>query len=126
MFMSTITVTIHRERTDADFILQHENSGPSRMALERLVNQTPAQLKDLRKVVLKGKNSQTVAIASEGIAAHGDPVRDVPLLIDAYARIYGIDEDDKIERALAKLTGFSLPEGSSPEAWKEKLESEYE
>lgn len=126
MFMISITVIIHRERTDADFILKYENSGPGRMVLKGLVNQTPPKIKDLRKVVLKGQDSQMVALASEGIAAHGDPVRDVPLLVDAYARIYGSDDDAKIEIALSKLTGFSLPAGSAPEAWKEKLASEYE
>ena len=123
-FMITVTVNIHRERTDADFILKYENSGPGRMVCKRLVHQTPAQLKDLREVVLKGNNSQIVAIACEGIATHGDPVRDVPLLIDAYARIYDNDENEKVELALSKLTGLSLPEGSSPDAWKERLAAE--
>lgn len=118
MILITMTANIKHERTEADFILKHENSGPARMALKQLIGQTPAQLNDLREIVLKGKNSQTVAISSEGIAAHGDPVRDVPLLLNVYEKIYGNDDDEKIELALSKLTGLTLPEGSPPEEWK--------
>ncbi len=39
------------------------------MALKWLIEGTPAQLNDLREIALKGKNSQTVAIASEGIVS---------------------------------------------------------
>ena len=118
MILIAMTANIKHERTEADFILKHENSGPARMALKQLIGKTPAQLNDLREVVLKGKNGQTVAKASEGIAAHGDPVRDVPLLLNVYEKIYGNDGDEKIELALSKLTGLSLPEGSPPEEWK--------
>ena len=123
-FLITVSANIHRERTDADFILKYENSGPGKTLCKRLAHQTPAKLKDLREVVLKGNNSQLVAIACEGIATHGDSVRDVPLLIKAYERIFGADEGEKVESALSKLTGLSLPEGSSPDAWKEQLIAE--
>ena len=118
MILITMTASIKHERTDADFILKYENFGPGKMALERLISQTPAQLNDLREIVLKGKNGQTVAKASEGIAAHGDPVQDAPLLLNIYEKIYGNDGDEKIELALSKLTGLTLPEGSPPEEWK--------
>ena len=72
----------------------------------------------MREIVLKGKNSQTVAIASEGIATHGDPFQDAPLLLNVYEKNYGNDDDEKIESALSKLTGLTLPEGSPPEEWK--------
>jgi len=123
-FLITISANIHRERTDADFILKYENSGLGEMFCKRLADQTPVKLKDLRKIVLKGNNRQLVAIACEGIATHGDPVRDVPLLIKAYERIFGADEDEKVESALSKLTGLNLPEGSSPDIWKEQLTAE--
>ena len=120
-FLIAISANINRERTDADFILKYENSGPGEMLCKRLALQTPAKLKDLREVALKGNNTQLVAIACEGIAIHGDPVRDVPLLIKAYERTFGADEDEKVELALSKLTGLNLPEGSSPDTWKEQL-----
>ena len=118
MILITITASIRHERTEADFILKYENFGPGKMALERLISQTPAQLNDLREIVLKGKNGQTVAKASEGIAAYGDPLQDAPLLFSIYEKIYGNDGDKKIELALSKLTGLSLPEGSPPEEWR--------
>ena len=104
--------------------LKYEYSGPAKMACERLVYNAPAQLNEIREVISKAKNSHVVAIASEGIGNHGDPGRDVPLLIDAYARIYGEYEDEKVELALSKLTGLSLPEDSSPSAWKKQLAAE--
>jgi hypothetical protein len=73
------------------------------MALKWLIEGTPAQLNDLREIALKGKNSQTVAIASEGIATHGDPFQDVPLLLKVYEKNFGNDHDEKIESALSKL-----------------------
>jgi hypothetical protein len=120
-FLIAVTVNIRRERTDADFILKYEYSGPAKMACERLVYNAPAQLNEIREIVSKAKNSRVVAIASEGIGNHGDPGRDVPLLIDAYARIYGEYEDEKVELALSKLTGLNLPEDSSPSDWKKQL-----
>ena len=120
-FLIAITVNIRRERTDADFILKYEYSGPAKMACNRLVLNAPAQLNEIREIISKAKNSHVVAIASEGIGNHGDPGRDVPLLIDAYARIYGEYEDEKVELALSKLTGLRLPDGSSPSAWKKQL-----
>jgi hypothetical protein len=118
MILITMTASIKHERTEADFILKHENSGPATMALKRLIEQTPAQLNDLREIALKGKSSQTVAIASEGIATHGDPFQDATLLLKVYEKNFGNDDDEKIESALSKLTGLTLPEGSPPEEWK--------
>lgn len=120
-FLIAISGNIHRDRTEADFILKHENSGPSKMFCERLAHATPPRLKDLREIVLKGKNTKLIAIACEGIATHGDPERDLSLLINAYERIFGAAEDEKVESALSKLTGLNLPEGSSPDIWKEQL-----
>ena len=117
MILITMTANIKHERTEADFILKHENSGPARMSLNQLIGQTPAQLNDLREIVLKGKNSQIVAIASEGIATHGEPLQDAPLLLNVYEKNYGND-DEKIESALSKLTGLTLSEGSPPQEWK--------
>ena len=119
-FISLIIMTaiIQNIRTEADFILKYENSGPAKMALKRLTGQTPGQLNHLREIVLKGKNSQIVATACEGIATHGDPFQDVPLLLNVYQKNYGKDDDEKIESALSKLTGLALPEGSLPEEWK--------
>jgi hypothetical protein len=91
------------------------------MFCKRLAHATPPRLKDLREIVLKGKNSRLIAIACEGIATHGNPERDLPLLINAYERIFGTAEDEKVESALFKLTGLNLPEGSSPDIWKEQL-----
>jgi hypothetical protein len=118
LILITITTNIKHERTEADFILKHENSGPAIMALKQLIEQTPAQLNDLREIALKGNDSRTVAIASEGIAIHGDPIQDVPLLLKVYKKNFGNDGDEKIESALSKLTGLTLPEGSPPEEWK--------
>lgn len=118
VILITMTANIKHERTEADFILRHENSGPARTALKQLIGQTPGQLNDLRGIVLKGKNSQIIAIACEGIAVQGDPVQDAPLLLNAYEKNYGNDNDEKIESALSKLTGLTLPEGSPPEEWK--------
>lgn len=84
----------------------------------RFLHVYPSQLYELREIVLKGKNSQTVAIASEGIATHGDPLQDAPLLLNVYEKIYGNDDDEKIELAISKLTGLTLPEGSPPGNWK--------
>lgn len=114
----TMTANIKHERTEADFILKHENSGPAKMALKQLIEQTPAQLNDLREIALKAKNGRTVAMASEGIATHGDPLQDVPLLLSVYEKNFGNDDDEKIESALSKLTGLTLPEGSPPEEWR--------
>jgi hypothetical protein len=118
LILITTTANIKHERTEADFILKHENSGPAIMALKQLIEQTPAQLNDLREIALKGKNGRTVAIASEGIATHGDPFQDAPLLLKVYEKFFGNDGDEKIESALSKLTGLNLPEGSPPEEWK--------
>ena len=118
MILISMTANIKHERTEADFILRHENLGPARTALKKLIGQTPAPLSDLREIVLKGKNIHIVAIACEGIAAQGDSVQDVPLLLNAYEKNYGNDDDKKIESALSKLTGLVLPEGSPPEEWK--------
>jgi hypothetical protein len=118
MILITMTVNIKHERTEADFILKHENSWPATMALKQLIEQTPAQLDDLREIALKGKNGRTVAMASEGIATHGNPFQDVPLLLNVYEKNFGNDDDEKIESALSKLTGLTLPEGSPPEEWK--------
>jgi hypothetical protein len=115
-----MTATIQNMRTEADFILKYENSGPATTALKRLTGQTPGQLNHLREIALKGKNSQIVATACEGIATHGDPFQDVYLLLNVYQRNYGKYEDDKIELALSKLTGLALPEDSPPEEWKRK------
>jgi len=120
-YLILMSANINRDRTEADFILEHENSGPSEMFCKRLAYANPPRLIDLREIVLKGKNSRLIAIACEGIATHGDPVRDVPLLINAYERIFGASEDEKVESALFKLTGLDLPEGSSPDIWKEQL-----
>jgi hypothetical protein len=120
-YLIVVSANIQRERTEADFILKHENSGPSEMFCKRLAHATPPRLKDLREVVLRSNNMKLISIACEGIAAHGDPVRDVPLLINAYERIFGAAEDEKVESALSKLTGLNLPEGSSPYIWKERL-----
>ncbi|MGD8543185.1 MAG: hypothetical protein PVI39_12900 [Desulfobacteraceae bacterium] len=117
LILITMTVNIKHERTEADFILKNENSWPAKMALNRLIEQTPAQLNDLREIALKGKNTRTVAIASEGIATHGDPFQDVPLLLNVYEKNFGNDDDEKIESALSKLTGLTLPEGSPPAEW---------
>jgi hypothetical protein len=57
------------------------------MACEKLVYSAPAKLNEIREIITKAKNSHMVAIASEAIGIHGYPGRDVPLLIDAYARI---------------------------------------
>ena len=54
-FMVTLTLMIRHERTDADYILKYENTGPSKTALIEVVNQTPAKTNDLREIVLKGK-----------------------------------------------------------------------
>jgi hypothetical protein len=78
LILITMTANIKHERTEADFILKHENSGPAIMALKQLIEQTPAQLNDLREIALKGNDSRTVAIASEGIAIHGDPIPRCP------------------------------------------------
>jgi hypothetical protein len=118
LILITMTTNIKHERTEADFILKYENSWPSIMALKQLIEKTPAQLNDLREIALKGKNSRTVATASEGIATHGDPFQDAPLLLKVYEKNFGNDGDGKIESALSKLTGFTLPEGSPPEEWK--------
>lgn len=118
MILITMTAHIKHGRTEADFILKHENSGPATMALNRQIERTPAPLNDLREIALKGKNTRTVAIASEGIATHGDPFHDVPLLLKVYEKNFGNDDDEKIESALSKLTGLTLAEGSPPEEWK--------
>jgi len=118
LILITITTNIKHERTEADFILKHENSGPAIMALKRLIERTSSQLNDLREIALKGKDSRTVAIASEGIATHGDPFQDAPLLLKVYEKFFGNDGNEKIESALSKLTGLTLPEGSAPEEWK--------
>jgi hypothetical protein len=120
-FLIVVSANIHRERTEAAFIIKYEDYGLSEMFCERLAHATPPRLKDLREIVLKVKNPKLTAIACEGIATYGDPVRDVPLLIDAYERIFGAVEDEKVESALSKLTGLNLPEGSSPVIWKEQL-----
>lgn len=118
LILITMTAHIKHERTEADFILKHENSWPAKMALKQLIEQTPAQLNDLREIALKGKNPRIVAMASEGIATHGDPLQDVLLLLKVYEKNFGNDDDEKIELALSKLTGLTLPEGSLPEEWK--------
>ena len=86
LILITMTAHIKHGRTEADFILKHENSGPATMALNRLIERTPAPLNDLREIALKGKNPRTVAIASDGIATHGDPFQDVPLLLKVYEK----------------------------------------
>ena len=92
--------------------------GKNKLHEKPLTGVSKVRLNNLREVVLKGKNGQTVAKASEGIATHGDPVQDVPLLLNVYEKFYGNDDDEKIELALSILTGLTLPEGSPPEEWK--------
>jgi hypothetical protein len=114
-----ITTAIMRHvRTDADFILKYEYSYQGESVLNKLLYQRSSKLNELREIVRRGKNSRIIAMAGENIAAYGDSMRDVPLLLEAYARIYGNDEDETVEKALSKMTGISLPEGSPPEKWR--------
>jgi hypothetical protein len=48
IILITMTANIKHERTEADFILKHEYSGPAIMALNRLIERSPTQLYDLR------------------------------------------------------------------------------
>jgi hypothetical protein len=38
-------------------------------------------------------------------------------LLNVYEKNFGNDDDEKIESALSKLTGLTLPEGSPPAEW---------
>ena len=124
LILITMTANIKHERTEADFILKHEYSGPAIMALKQLIEQTPAQLNDLREIALKGENGRTVAIASEGIATHGDPFQDAPLLLNVYEKNFGNDGDEKIESALSTTYGFNPTRRFPTGGMETELESE--
>lgn len=118
----SLSIYTHQTRTYADFILDWENTYQAKRQIRLLNEQGATRLEELRIVILHG-NERTVAIASDGLAEHGVPSIDVPILIDAYERLQinsaASSELQNVEANLSKLSSLRLPEESSPETWRE-------
>ena len=116
-----LSVHTHYTRTYADMILKDGRSPRSKMALARLNKEGAEGLDELRKVVLNG-DAWSAAMATDGLAEHGNPAEDVPIMIDAYEKLRikeaGSDYVKKIEVNLSQLSGLSLPLHLSPDTWR--------
>lgn len=123
--LSAYSVSIHMTRSPADFILQWENTASARYMAKSLAARTPPPLDEYRKLLQSGRRF-AMETAADALALHGSSVTDVPLLIAALDQLQR-DEDggsgapcNKIERALAQLSGLDLPGGTPASEWKTK------
>lgn len=115
-------------RSDAEFYLDWGRTHIGKAVLARIAARGPDGAADLRRIVGAGE-SWAVSAAAPHLAAVAVPETDIPLLLDAYQRCYFRDSDyvtelEAIESVLRQLTGYDLPEGSKPSAWKRKWQTE--
>lgn len=79
----SLSVHTHHTRTYADIIIKSGHSNRGRIALARLNYEGAERLDELRKVILKG-DDWSIANATDGLTEHGNPIEDIPIMIDAY------------------------------------------
>ena len=107
-------------RTEAEYILSWQGTGPAAVALRDLRKRGLEAVEDYRVVVING--SEAIAgRAAELLAGIGRPEVDVPLLIRSLQRFQanqaGASGSRRIEAALRKMSGLDLPHGTSAKEW---------
>ena len=111
-------------RSPVDIILKWEGTGPERGAFVSLKKREPESVNDYRTIVMNA-NLFVVLRAAERLAEISDPRLDVPIIIDALARVRE-DSDEylarNIEDVLREITHFTLEEGTSADQWRKAWE----
>ncbi len=111
---------IRYSRTEADFIMAWETTGPGTAALQKLLQSGSESLPDLRQLALNG-NASLGSAAAKRLAVIGDPKTDVPVLIRALDRARrepsaGLSASD-LEAALRSQSGINLPDDTTIDQW---------
>jgi len=122
--LSVYSYTIKSSRNITEYILQHESVHGGNVALNSLIAGGAKSLPDLRILVQKSSDPDTLEKIVASLGRFGEPGTDVPLLINVL-RSSVIYDDRLINDSLRKLSGIRMKQDSSAEiwekAWQDKL-----
>jgi len=108
-------------RADVDIILRWDGTGPMRRYEDRLSKRGAEAVSDWRELLARSENL-AATVAAENLAALGDPVVDVPLMIDAVERLRAKPDTnwyaEQVEESLAKLSAIEAPNETSVDEWR--------
>lgn len=117
-----VSIFVAHRRTNVDFVVKWDGAGPTLKMMRDMAVRGPAGHDELREIIRRG-SAISVARSVDLLSPNVDPVRDVPLLLDAFERLTAASNTPPvggslIQETLRSWTGLKLPDGASAADWR--------